>query len=303
MAWLRARSGRDTFVLRTEDLDGPRTDPAAVEGNLEELRWLGLDWDEGPDVGGPHGPYVQSQRTERYQRVLDYLQVSDLTFECWLSRKDLRELASAPHGELPAYGPAERRRSERAKAAKIAAGKKPGIRLKGREAALADTLSFHDVLCGRRHFSVAAAVGDIILKRADGLWAYQLAVVVDDIAMGIREVVRGNDLLASTGAQLVLYRALEAPAPAFLHVPLLLDARGERLAKRNGALTLKDLRESGVPAARVSGLLAHTLGLLAAPEELTPAGLLERLDGDWLKLLRRENYRLENSLLDWLHAR
>src|SRR5690554_1565582 len=109
VAWLRARTANDTFVLRVEDLDGPRTVPEAVGGNLEELRWLGLDWDEGPDVGGPNAPYLQSQRSERYERVLDYLRNCGLTFECWLSRKDLRELASAPHGTIPAYGRMERR--------------------------------------------------------------------------------------------------------------------------------------------------------------------------------------------------
>ncbi len=300
VAWLRARAAGDTFVLRVEDLDGPRTVKEAVTGNLDELRWLGLDWDEGPDVGGPHAPYIQSDRAANYERVLDYLRLAGLTFECWLSRKDLRELASAPHGPVPAYSQVERQLNEEIRAEKQAAGKEPSIRLKGPETAGTESLTFVDVLSGRRHFDVPAAIGDIILKRADGLWAYQLAVVVDDIAMGIREVVRGNDLLASTGAQLLLYHALEAPPPAFLHVPLLLDENGERLAKRRGSLTLAALRNASVPAPRVTGLLAYSLGLTDRLAELTPRELLADLPADWLACLRRENQPLNSRLLAWL---
>ncbi len=302
VAWLRARSAGDSFVLRVEDLDGPRTVPAAVTGNVRELRWLGLDWDEGPDSGGPHTPYVQSERSARYQQVLEYLQLRDLTFSCWLSRKDLRELASAPHGALPAYGRFERRLNDRVREQKRAEGKEPSIRLKGPETAAGMVPSFDDLLAGRRHFDVAAAIGDIVLKRADGLWAYQLAVVVDDIAMGIREVVRGNDLLGSTGAQLVLYHALEAPPPAFLHLPLLLDEHGERIAKRNGVLTLGGLSAAGVSPRRVTGLLAHTLGLLDRPDELSASELLASLPANWLGQIHRENFRLTARLLGWLHG-
>lgn len=301
VAWLRARSAGDSFLLRIEDLDGPRTVPEAVTGNVAELRWLGLDWDEGPDIGGPSAPYVQSQRSGRYQRALDYFTHQDLTFECWLSRKDLRELASAPHGDLPAYGEVERRLNQEIRAAKQAAGKEPSIRLKGPETAGSKVLEFTDILAGRRQFDVAAAIGDIVLKRADGLWAYQLAVVIDDIAMGIREVVRGNDLLASTGAQLLLYRALEAPPPAFLHVPLLLDATGERLAKRRGSLTLAELARSGVRPERVVGLLGYSLGLLKLPAAVKPGDLLGALPADWLKLLRPDSFQLTDRLLAWLH--
>ena len=287
-------------MLRIEDLDGPRTVPGAIRSNIDELRWLGLDWDEGPDIGGPFGPYVQSQRGDRYERALDYLSARGLTFECWLSRKDLREIASAPHGELPAYGQAERRLNELARPEKQAAGKQPGIRLKGPEALDETSLSFNDLLAGRRHFDVQAAVGDIILRRADGLWAYQLAVVLDDIAMGIREVVRGNDLLASTGAQLLLYRVFEAPPPNFLHVPLLLDQDGKRMAKRSGSLTLAELRAAGVAPERLSGLLAHSLGLLPAPEEISPQDLLAGLEDNWLNRLSRGSFQLTAPLLDWL---
>lgn len=287
-------------MLRLEDLDGPRTVPAAVTGNLEELRWLGLDWDEGPDRGGPFAPYVQSERSERYASALRFLTLKGLTFECWLSRRDLRELASAPHGELPAYGPTERRLNEQLREQKQEQGKQPSIRLKGPEAAAGAELSFNDLLQGQRRFDARTGVGDIILRRADGMWAYQLAVVVDDMLMGIREVVRGSDLLRSTAAQLVIWHALESPAPNFLHVPLLLDQDGNRLAKRHGSLTLAGLIAQDTEPARVTGLLAFSLGLLKEPAELTPRELLEGLPADWLQLLARDPARLTERQLSWL---
>lgn len=300
MAWLRARSAGDSFVLRTEDLDGPRTEESAVTGNLLELRWLGLDWDEGPDVGGPFSPYRQSERTDRYRRALNYLRDFGLTFDCWLSRKDLRELASAPHGALPAYGHVERRLNAQLQESKKATGKQPSIRLKAAEAAAGRVTGFDDLIAGRRHLDVENAVGDIVLLRADGMWAYQLAVVVDDIAMGIREVVRGADLLPSTAAQLVLYHAFEAPSPAFLHVPLLLDQNGERMAKRQGSLTLAALREMHTDPRRVTGLLAYSLGLLSRPEPLTPRELLLQLGPDWLDRLQRQDFLLSVQQLNWI---
>lgn len=300
VAWLRARATGDSFVLRTEDLDSARTVPDAISGNLNELRWLGLDWDEGPDVGGPHAPYVQSERHEHYLRALDYLELRELTFHCWLSRKDLRELASAPHTPPAAYGTAERQLNEQLQATRQESGKQPGIRLKAAEAAAGRTYSFTDVIQGVRRLDPVTSSGDIILKRADGMWAYQLAVVVDDILMGIREVVRGADLLPSTGAQLLLYDILEQPPPTYLHVGLLLDESGERLSKRNGPLSLAELREGGTDPARLTGLLAFSLGLLKRPEPLTPVDLVERLPDDWPAGTNRSDFRLESRLLAWL---
>ncbi|MFO7546095.1 MAG: tRNA glutamyl-Q(34) synthetase GluQRS [Trueperaceae bacterium] len=284
LAWLRARAAGGRFVVRVEDLDGPRTRPEAVDGNLHELRWLGLDWDEGPDVGGPFAPYRQSERDAHYAAALARLRAQGALFPCYLSRKDLAEAASAPHDpHVPldrhdatenvrsqgaaapaAYGERERRRSERVAAGKAAAGKTPSLRF----AAAPGEIDFDDALAGPQRFDVMRDVGHFVVRRADGQWAYQLAVVVDDDAMGITEVVRGADLLRSTAAQLLLYRALGLTPPTFAHVPLLLDERGERLAKRTGALTLHELRSAGVSPDRVLGLLAHGLGLLP---ELAPA--------------------------------
>lgn len=319
LAWLRARAAGGGFVLRVEDLDAPRTRPEAVEGNLAELRWLGLEWDEGPDVGGPHGPYRQSERGAYYAEALARLQAHGVLFPCYLSRKDLARAASAPHdlpapGPLPdgppdgpphardaaptgpaepgggrsadaaarsaalaaapVYGERERRRSERVAGAKAAAGKTPSLRF----AAAPGIVTFVDALAGPQRFDVMQDVGHFVVRRGDGQWAYQLAVVVDDAAMGITEVVRGADLLRSTAAQLLLYRALGLAPPTFAHVPLLVDDHGERLAKRTGALTLHDLRAAGVPPERVLGLVAHGLGLVPERVPVRADDLLASFD-------------------------
>lgn len=283
LAWLRARSHQGLFVLRVEDIDAPRTRPEAVTGNLAELRWLGLDWDEGPDVGGPYAPYLQSERQDRYRAALARLVAADLTFPCYLSRKELAQVASAPHwhpadpGAQPeeaAYGEAERALNARLAPAKRAAGVAPSIRFSD----VMHDVRFVDVLAGPQHFNVGRTSGPFVLRRADGLWAYQLAVVVDDAAMGITEVVRGSDLLPSTAAQLLLYRALELKPPAFAHVAPLGDGAGERLAKRRGSLTLSQLQQAGVRPERVVGLLAHGLGLRTPRAEVSAAELLAGFD-------------------------
>lgn len=295
VAWLRSRASGSSFVLRVEDLDEQRTVAGSVTGNLDELRWLGLDWDEGPDVGGPVGPYRQSQRHHLYLQALERLQTQDRIFECYLSRRELRELSSAPHGVPRVYGERERRLSERLAERKRAEGKPPSLRLRVAEG----PLYFDDLLHGPQRFDSLSQVGDIVVRRADGAWAYQLAVVVDDDAMAIEEVVRGDDLLPSTAAQLQIYRALGLPAPAFLHVPLLLDVDGRRLAKRTGSQTLSSLRERRLDPRRLVGLLAYTLGLLSEPAPIALEGLLP-LAG--LKQLRREPYRLDRRDLAWLEG-
>ena len=274
MAWLRARASGGTFVMRVEDLDGPRTRPEAVRGNLEELRWLGRDWDEGPDVGGPYAPYLQSQRTHLYEAALTRLQDAGRTFDCYLSRKELAEVASAPPGPgAPgsAYGPAERRANERVAPVKRAEGRPASVRFEVPER----SVHFEDALAGPQTVAALGEVGHFVIRRADGLFAYQLAVVVDDAAMGITEVVRGADLLQSTAAQLLLYEALNLTAPTFAHVPLMLDASGERLAKRRGSQTLFELRASGARPEALVGVLAHGLGLIPTSEPLSTRELLE----------------------------
>ena len=273
LAWARARRQGQRFVMRVEDIDGPRTVAHAVEGNLAELRWLGLEWDEGPDVGGPHAPYRQSERTERYQAALEALAATGGLFPCYLSRRDLREVASAPHGPTgPMYGAAERAENERVRPEREAAGASFTLRYAPSAAAPAGPLTLDDELHGRVTFDAERDVGALVVRRADGLWAYALAVVVDDAAMGVSEVVRADDLLAASGAQLALQRALGLPTPRYLHVPVLLDATGVRMAKRRGDHTLPSLRAAGVDPARLRGALLASAGLLDAPR---PVGVDE----------------------------
>jgi len=287
LAWASARAQGGAFVVRVEDIDGPRTVPAAVTGNLDELRWLGIDWDEGPDVGGPHAPYLQSARGPHYQAALDRLAAAGRLAEDWLSRRDLREAASAPHAPAgPVYGPEERRLSAAVAEARRREGRTPAQRARFDDGDAVDAVDAAvealDRRLGVRRFDLARDVGDVVVRRSDGLWAYALAVVVDDAAMGITEVVRGDDLLEATGAQVALARALGLPSPTYAHAPLLLDADGARMAKRRGSATLADLRAGGADPRRVVGALAATLGWVAQPRPLAPRDALQTCDtGAW----------------------
>lgn len=264
VAWLRARSIGGKLLLREEDLDPPRV----VEGSADEIRrdleWLGFDWDEGPDVGGPHAPYVQSQRHDLYERALGELRARGLVFDCTCSRKEIA--ASAPHGpsELgPRYpGTCHDRPSH--------PNRNASVRFR-----LDEGDSFQDAFFGEVDGTDWG--GDFIVRRSDKLWAYQLAVVVDDIAMGITEVVRGADLLSSTPRQIALYRAFGAPVPTFLHVPLVLNAEGKRLSKRTGATGVAVARRAGLSKEQVIGHVAMTLGLTDTPFA-TLGGLAETFD-------------------------
>ncbi len=287
VAWLSARSRGGTFVLRVEDLDSQRSRPEFIRANVAELRWLGLDWDEGPDVGGPFAPYLQSERHGLYQAALERLEPH--LFACYLSRKDLQEIASAPHGEMPPYGQRERALNARLSAQKRAEGKTPSLRFRVDEA----EVTFADALQGVQK----QTIGDFVVRRADGEWAYQLAVVVDDLAMRVTEVLRGADLLQSTAAQRLLYRALGETPPTFAHVPLLLDETGERMSKRKGSLTLTALKEQGVRPERVVGLLAYSLGLVPSLKESASSDLRSEFD---IATAPGEAFQLEPAHLAWL---
>lgn len=264
VAWLAARARAGTLVLRSEDLDPPRVVPGAAESIMADLRWLGLDWDEGPDVGGPVGPYQQSERGALYDEAIDRLARAHQLFRCSCTRAEVLAASSAPHGELgpryPGTCRAHPRHPERPTSLRfrMGAGEPFADRLQG--------------------LQPASDGDDFIVRRADGLYAYQLAVVVDDIAMGITEVVRGADLLSSTPRQLALYRALGAQPPAFVHVPLVLGADGLRLAKRDAATAIGELREAGIASERVVSLLAASLGLCAQGEPVRPSDLIDRFD-------------------------
>jgi glutamyl-tRNA synthetase len=264
-AWLRARASSGRLVMRVEDIDTPRVLPGSAQAIMDDLRWLGLDWDEGPDLGGPHAPYVQSARTALYAEAIDRLSARGLLYPCTCSRKDIAEVASAPHGDLGPLYPGTCRAGARA------SSRAPALRFRMPTPAA----QFHDVLHGEYSAGVA---DDFVLRRGDGVYAYQLAVVVDDIAMKITEVVRGDDLLSSTPRQIALYQALGAEPPQFMHVPLLLAADGRRLSKRHAARSIAQYRAAGASASQLLGLLAGTLGLANAGEALEPAQLIARFD-------------------------
>ncbi len=258
LAWLDARAGGGAFVMRVEDLDRARVQAGAEAQQLEDLRWLGLDWDEGPDLGGPFAPYRQSERSARYDAAVDRLLAEGRAFPCACSRADVARAATAPHdGDAesePRYpGTCRGRDPAQVRAQAAAQGRAPAVRFDGGGARIA----FLDEICG----TAEGEVDDFVLRRADGTAAYQLAVVVDDASMRISRVVRGGDLLRSTPRQIALGRALGLPIPAFAHVPLVVTAHGERLAKRTRPPSLRSLREPGRTAASLVGALAASAGL------------------------------------------
>jgi glutamyl-tRNA synthetase len=272
LAWLDARAGGGAFLLRVEDLDRARVQPGAEAQQLDELGWLGIDWDEGPDRGGPFAPYRQSERAARYDAAIDQLLRAGRAFPCACSRADVARAASAPHDDgEPRYPGTCRDADPAAVTARAAAqGRAAAIRFAGR----GEPIAFHDEV----HGPVAAdpaGVDDFVLRRADGTAAYQLAVVVDDAAMQVTRVVRGDDLLSSTPRQLALYRALGLAPPAFAHVPLVVTPGGERLAKRTRPASLASLRARGVAPELVVGALAASAGLAADARPVTASALVD----------------------------
>lgn len=259
--------------MRVEDLDGPRVRRGMERRILDELSWLGLDWDEGPDVGGPVGPYRQSERLARYAAALERLRADGRAYPCFCSRAEIAAASQAPHGasdDGPRYPGTCRALSADERAAR-ARSRPPAWRFRAEPG----PVSFEDGVHGAQALDVDATVGDFVVARADGVPSYQLAVVVDDAAMGVTDVVRGDDLLASTARQLLLYRALALAPPRFAHVPLVVGEDGERLAKRHGALSLAELRERGVAPEAVVGLLAELSGLAGPGARCRPAELVQ----------------------------
>lgn len=249
----RARRAGGTLVLRNEDLDPSRCQPAFKAAMIEDLRWFGLDWQEGPDCGGPFGPYNQSERHGFYLEAMRKLLEAGSIYPCTCSRRDVMQALQAPHqGEdEPLYpGTCRPRQIVPGSSCDVPpfgkGGGSPAARINWRfRVQDGERIVFADGLCGPREFVAGKDFGDFVVWRHDGVPAYQLAVVVDDAAMRITEVVRGMDLLKSTARQILLYRALQCEPPSFCHCPLLLDEAGARLAKRHDALSLRTLREQG----------------------------------------------------------
>jgi glutamyl/glutaminyl-tRNA synthetase len=248
----RAEAAGGILVLRDEDLDPSRSRREFVEAMLEDLRWFGFRWQEGPDCGGPFAPYSQSERLDFYRAGFEKLRRAGWVYPCYCSRQDVLRALQAPHAgeEEPVYP--ETCRPEKVGSARCAdrtpqrgvpTSRPPNWRFLVNDD---EVIEFHDRSRGPQRFVAGRDFGDFVVWRHDGVPSYQLAVVLDDAAMRISEVVRGEDLLLSTARQWLLYRALGLDAPAFYHCPLLTDATGKRLAKREDALSLRALRQQGL---------------------------------------------------------
>ena len=256
------------MVLRLEDIDPDRCRSAYAEQVMDDLRWLGLDWDEGP--------YWQSKRTSAYQAALERLREAGKIYPCWCSRAELRAAVSAPHAgeeETPYSGKCLQLTQDQIRQLQLR-GRKPSLRLRVTDA----EYCFTDEVFGLQKQNLQHTCGDFAVRRGDGAFAYQLAVVVDDIAMNITRVVRGADLLASTPRQLYLYELLGGSPPAYAHVPLLLGPDGARLSKRHSALPLKTLRQNGVKAPQLIGRLAAWAGQLDTQEPISARELAQGFD-------------------------
>jgi glutamyl-tRNA synthetase len=265
LAWLFARSAGSKFVVRIEDLDPARSRPEHEQGQLADMRALGIDWDGAVAR--------QSERTVLYREALRRLEAAGRVYPCWCTRAEIRAAADAPHGPQPegAYPGTCRRLSDSERSwRERAAGRPPSLRLDSGDA----PLRFDDRVRG----PVEGAVDDFVLWRWDDTPAYNLAVVVDDADQAIGEVVRGDDLLDTTPRQVLLQRLLDLPTPVYAHVPLVLAPNGERLSKRHGAVTLADRAALGETPADALAWMAASLGLAAPGERPTAADLLPGFD-------------------------
>ncbi|AGA25555.1 tRNA glutamyl-Q(34) synthetase GluQRS [Singulisphaera acidiphila] len=274
VAWLAARSAGGKVLLRVEDLDNSRSRTEAKDGAFVDLRWLGLDWDEGPDLGGPSAPYTQSERYETYQSVLGQLKQADMVYPCTCTRADILKAASAPHSEdegLVYPGTCAGRSARDA----LALVDRP---FAWRFRVPAAPVAWNDLFRGPMSIEAVRLGGDFVVARSPAGMSYQLAVVTDDALMGINQVIRGDDLVPSTPRQILLYRSLGWAPPQFGHIPLTVGPDGRRLAKRDGSIKLATLRNAGVDPNQLVGQLALSCGWTDKVVPSTP--------GDWIGRFR-----------------
>jgi glutamyl-tRNA synthetase len=265
-SWVVARRSGGVNTLRVEDLDTARRVPGARERIEDDLRWLGLDWDEAP--------VTQSERSPLYERALGQLAELGLVYPCDCSRAEIARAASAPHeGEEAVYGGLCRARDPAR-----TMNRPPALRVRVPD----EIVAYDDGARGTFAQNLARDVGDFVLRRGDGLFAYQLAVVVDDTNLGITDVVRGADLVASTPRQIWLARTLGAAPPRYTHVPLVVAHDGKRLEKRTPGGTVRELREAGVAAPTLLGALAHGLGLASTAAPTTASEVARATAGERL---------------------
>ena len=267
LTWLHVRAAGGSLVLRVDDLDGPRVKPAAAQEGLDDLRWLGLDWDD--DLG----VLVQSTRGDVYAAAAADLVARGLAYPCVCTRSEVESAASAPHGpDGPRYPGTCRGRFASVEAAAAATGRPVALRF----AVTRGPVAFVDGLFGPQGFDVADETGDFVIFKSNGTAAYQLATVIDDAASGVDLVIRGADLLPSTARQLLLARALGLPSPSYLHLPLVVGPDGRRLAKRHGDTSVRALRSAGWTPAGLVGRIASTASLCGPEDSCSPSALLPR---------------------------
>ena len=266
LSYISTRQQKGKYVVRMEDIDLQRSKRELGEALLDDLEWLGFEWDEGPRVGGPEVSYWQSERQTYYADILEYLALEKLIYPCFCNRARLQSIASAPHaGEVVHRYDGKCRHLSKNAVDELSSIKEPSLRL----AIDSCDLNFDDRWQGAQHIHLECELDDYVLRRGDGMYAYNLAVVLDDIAMGITEVIRGNDLLDTTGQQLYLYNTLQQcysykniEVPKYGHAPLLVDADGNRLSKRQKSITIRELREQQWSASRILWELAVAGGLI-----------------------------------------
>ncbi|WP_301859031.1 tRNA glutamyl-Q(34) synthetase GluQRS [uncultured Megasphaera sp.] len=292
LCWLQVRQAGGTLVLRIEDIDEQRSKPVFEQALLEDLRWLGLTWDEGPDAGGACGPYVQQQRYDFYAACLQSIQERGLLYPCYCSRARLQAIGAPHAGEHTVYdghcyGLTDEERRQMKKA--------PSFRIHVPPRHIA----FSDGIYGRQEAFLPTSCGDFVLRRADGLYAYQLAVSADDGAMAITHVLRGRDLLSSTAQQIWLMELLGYTPPVYTHVPMLIDGQGQRLSKRQHGITVRELRSHGVTAAQVLSYLAWKGGLLPDPAVYSLDELLHYCD---LQRLGQKDIRMDDDVYQAITA-
>ena len=276
LAWLYAKSSGGRIILRVEDLDPQRCSRQKADQLARDLEWLGLEWDEGAYVSENSESYFQSKRSDIYAEYFVQLQEHEFVYPCFCSRSELHA-AEAPHlsdGRIIYAGTCRHLTAEQREAK--AQRRAPAYRLRVED----KPISFLDGHYGQQSYNLAEESGDFIVRRSDGVFAYQLAVTIDDALMGITQVVRGCDLLSSTPMQLYIYRLLGFTPPAFCHIPLLVDASGRRLSKRDGDLEIAALRKLYGSPEPIIGLLAFFAGQIARPEPMRAKDLLPIFDAE-----------------------
>ena len=268
LSYISTRQQKGTYVVRMEDIDLQRSKRELGEALLDDLEWLGFEWDEGPRIGGSESTYWQSERQEYYANILECLALEKLIYPCFCNRARLQSIASAPHvGEVVHRYDGHCRHIDEEEVKALFAEKDPSLRLSINSC----DIEFTDRWQGVQYIHLEGELDDYVLRRGDGMYAYNLAVVLDDIAMGITEVIRGDDLLDTTGQQIYLYKTLQQclhskniTVPSYGHAPLLIDSEGHRLSKRQKSITIRELRDNQWSANRILGELAIVGGLVKA---------------------------------------